>query len=107
MRVLVSFDRHHHTYGDVIARAIQGSRPRLEVSVVPSEELAVEVYHLRPDLVISDRPKDPGGIAAWVELPTAPDPVSKICVGGRCRRSRNPSLDELLAVVDEAEILSG
>lgn len=102
MRILVSFDKHHHAYGDAIARAIKHTRPRLDVSVARSEAFAVEVSRLRPDVVISDRAKNEGKAAAWVEIPTDPDPVSRICVGGRCRRSRNPSFDELLAVVDEA-----
>lgn len=102
MRVLVSFDKRHHAYGDAIARAIEYTRPRLEVSVTGSETLASEVSRLRPDVVISDRPKGAGSAAAWVEVPTDPGPVSRICVGGRCRRSRNPSFAELLSVVDEA-----
>ncbi len=107
MRVLVSFDRNHHAYGDAIARAIEDYRPHLDVSVARSQSFAVELSRLRPEVVISDKPKAAGKAAAWVELTTDPDPVSRICVGGRCRRSRNPSFDELLAVVDEAEDLSG
>lgn len=107
VRVLVSFDSHHHAYGDAIARAIEDYRPHLDVSVARSQVFAAELSRLRPDVVISDRPKNAGKAAAWVEIPTDPDPVSRICVGGRCRRSRNPSFDELLAIVDEAEGLSG
>lgn len=107
MRVLVSFDRNHHAYGDAIAQAIGYSRPRLDVSVARPQSFTAELSRLCPDVVISDRPKDAGKAAAWVEIPADPDPVSRICVGGRCRRSRNPSFDELLAVVDEAEGLSG
>lgn len=62
---------------------------------------------LRPDVVISDRPKGAGKAAAWVEIPTNLDLVSRICFGDRCRKPRNPSFTELLAVVDEAESLSG
>jgi hypothetical protein len=116
MRVLVSFDERHRAYGDAIARAIGYSRPRLEVSVAEAGAFAGEVSRLRPEVVISDQPKadglrdaggTAGGAAAWVEIPTGPDPVSRICVGGRYRRSPNPSFDELLAVVDEAESLTG
>lgn len=107
MRVLVSFDRNHYAYGDALARAIEYSRPQFDVSVAGSEAFAAELSRLHPEVVISDRPKAAGQAAAWVELTTDPDPVSRICVGGRCRRSRNPSFDELLAIVDEAEGLSG
>ena len=111
MRVLVSFDGQHHAYGDAIARAIEGSRPHLDVSVTGAEGLAAEVSRLRPDVVISDCSKDTGDVSgvapAWVKLPTGPDPVSRICVGSGCRSSRNPSFAELLSVVDEAEGLAG
>lgn len=108
MRVLVSFDEHHRAYGDAIARAIGYSRPRLDVSVAEAGAFAGEVSRLRPEVVISDQPKADGlRDAAWVEIPTGPDPVSRICVGGRWRRLPNPSFDELLAVVDEAESLTG
>ena len=116
MRVFVCFDEHHHAYGDAIARAIGYSRPRLEVSVAEAGAFAGEVSRLRPEVVISDQPEADGltdavctadGAAAWVEIPTGSDPVSGICVAGRCRRSPNPSFDELLAVVDEAESLTG
>ena len=94
-------------HGDAIARALECYRPHLYVSVAGSQALAAEVSRLGPDLVISDRPKGVGGAAAWVEIPTDPDPVSRICIGGRCRRAPNPSFDVLLAVVDEAEGLTG
>lgn len=105
MRILVAFDRDHHVYGDAIAQAIEACRPQLDVSVAGSQSLAAELSRTHPDVVISDRPKVGGGVTSWVELPTDPDPVSRICIGGRCRRSRNPSFTELLAVVDEAESL--
>lgn len=111
VRVLVSFDGRHHAYGDAITRAIEDYRPHLDVSVAGTGGFAAEASRLRPDLVISDRSKDAGVargvVPAWVELPTGPDPVSRICVGGRFRRSRNPSFAELLSVVDEAEGLTG
>ena len=115
MLILVSFDEHHRVYGDAIARAIGHLRPGLEVSVAEAGAFVGEVSRLRPEVVISDQPKaygptvaggTAGGAAAWVEIPTGPDPVSRICVAGRCRRSPNPSFDELLAVVDEAESLT-
>lgn len=88
MRVLVSFDRYHRAYGDAIAWAIGYLRPRLEVSVAEAGALAGEVSRLRPEVVISDQPKadcarGAGCAAAWVEIPTGPEPVSRICVGAR------------------------
>ncbi|SMC01830.1 conserved hypothetical protein [Rubrobacter radiotolerans DSM 5868] len=107
MRVLVSFNRHHYAYGDAIARAIGCCRPHLEVSVAGSEGLDAAVSRVRPDVVISDRPKSAfAASAAWVEVPPRPDVVARICVGGRSRTSRNPSLSEMLSVVDEAESIS-
>lgn len=106
MQILVSFDRDHHAYGDTIAQAIASLRPSFDVSVAGSEALGAEFSRLSPDMVISDQPKRARSPAAWVQIPSSGDPVSRICVGGRCRSSPDLSLFELLAVVDEAEDLS-
>ena len=42
---------------------------------------------------------------AWVELSVDPTRPSKICVGGRYSESTNPTLEVLLAVIDEVEEL--
>jgi hypothetical protein len=58
-------------------------------------------------LVISTHPNsvDPGGRPAWVELSLETFEPAKVCVGGRYSERTNPTLDVLLAVIDEVEEL--
>ena len=56
-------------YRTIIGNALQGLRPRVEVVVVESDALLVEVACLRPGLVISEfsRPSGSSEIA-WIEF---------------------------------------
>ncbi len=108
MRVLMSVERRHRTYGEAIAEAIGALRPRLRVSVVVPENFEEELTRLRPEVVVCDRP-DPVGpddTLAWVEFFVDPDRPSEVRVGGRRREIMNRSFIELLAVVDEAWTLA-
>ncbi len=104
MRVLMSVERRHRTYGEAIAEAIGALRPRLQVTVVTPESFEEELTRLGPEVVVSDRPDPvgPDGALAWVEFFANTDRPSKVRVGGRRREIVNPSFIELLAVVDEA-----
>lgn len=109
MQILISYDNSHHTYGDVIGSAIGMLRPNDEVALAPLEALRVEMRRLDPHLVISSQPKPANSKCGltWVELSPDPDQVSRICVNGRMWESSNPSLEELLAVIDETEMVAG
>jgi hypothetical protein len=91
----------------VISSAIRVLRPHTEVETATLEALAEAVERFDPELVICSRPNtvDPGGRMAWVELSFDPTRPSKICVGGRYSESTNPTLEVLLAVIDEVEEL--
>ncbi len=108
MRVLMSVERRHRTYGEAIAEAIGALRPRLQVSVVTPESFEEELTRLRPEVVVCDRPDPAGSDAAlaWVEFFADDDRPSDVRVGGHRREIVNPSFIELLAVVDEAWMLA-
>ena len=91
MRAQVSSSGSRYSYDEVVARVVQYLRPSLDVPVAGARVFADEGSRLR----------------ACARIPTDVDPASGIYVGGRCRSSPNPSLDELLAVVDETAALSG
>jgi hypothetical protein len=107
IRVLVAFEEVYRTYQGVISSAIRVLRPRSEVETATMEALVEAVERFDPELVICSRPNtvDPGGRVAWVELSVDPTRPSKICVGGRYSESTNPTLEVLLAVIDEVEEL--
>jgi len=109
MRVLIAYEDSHRSYGEALAGAVLGMRPHAEVSLVQACELRGEVGRLDPHLVVSGKPNtvDPEGRAAWGTLSDEPDEPSEVCVGGRRRGLKNPGIEELLAVFDEAEALVG
>ena len=89
----------------MIAAAIRVLRPHAEVEIATLEALGKEMERFDPALVIWSRHTtiDPGGRIAWVELSIESTRASKICVGGRYSESTNPTLEVLLAVIDEVE----
>lgn len=62
-----------------------------------------------PHLIITDRPGEEIGVggAARLEISTDPRKPSRFSVENRLREVSNPSLDEILALVDEVARLVG
>jgi hypothetical protein len=110
MRILVAFEDDYRAYADALAKAIRAARPHLDVAMVGLEPLLTEVARLDPHLVICSSPNPAAeqqeeGKLAWVELSVDPHRPSRFCVSGRRWESLNPSLEELLGVVEETEQL--
>ena len=105
----MAFEDLYRSYQGVIAAAIRVLRPRTEVQTTTLDELSEEVRRSDPDLVICSRPNtvDPDGRLAWVELSIDPTRPTRVCVGGRYSESSNPTLEVLLAAIDEVEELVG
>lgn len=110
MRVLMAVEDEHHAYLDAIAGAIQAQRPHLDLAVAGLGALEKESSRRVSQMVIcSQLPSTvPRNWLAWVELSLDPGQPSKMCVGQRCSKMCNPTLDDLISVVDEAEeMMSG
>lgn len=107
MRILVSLEPAYLAYQGVLAASIRILRPHAEVETAALDALGEVVERFDPELVICSRPNtvDPGGRIAWVELSTEPTRPSKVCLGGRYSELRNPTLEVLLAVLDEVDQL--
>ncbi len=108
-RVLVGFEERYRIYRDSIARTLRNARAHIDVAVCERGVLEAEVASFDPHLVICNPPilmKLVENRLAWVELSPHPEGTWVICVGGRCWESLNPSLSELLSVIDETEELA-
>ena len=115
MRILVAFEYDYHTYADVLAKAIRAARPHLNVvATVGLEVFQAGMELLDPHLLIcsSSFPAPPKQqqeegtlLLTWVQLSVDPHLPSKFCVSGRRWESSNPSLEELLDVIEETERL--
>ena len=101
----MAFEQIYRSYQGVIAAAIRVLRPHAEVETATLEALGEEMERFDPELVICSRPSTaaPGGTIAWVEISIESSRPSKICVDGRYSESTNPTLEVLLAVIDEVD----
>ena len=109
MRILLSFEKNYHVYGQAMAAAIQQFRPDVEVAVVDGVDLEEEVERFDPQLVIYSPPipehRVVDRLLARIELSPEPNQPSRFRVGERRWESTNPTLGEILPVVDETKRL--
>ena len=107
-RILIAIEDEYRAYREVIAAGIEALRPGVEVTSVGLDLLEGELARLDPQVVVCSGPEptEKGGRHAWVELPLDPIRPMKIRRGERHSESSDPTLQGLLAVVDEAEQLS-
>ena len=105
MRILVSFEPAYLAYQGVIAASIRILRPHAEVETTALDALGEEIERFDPALIICSRPNtvEPGAMIAWIELSIDSTRPNMVCVGGRYSELTNPTLEVLLAVIDEVE----
>ena len=84
---------------------MRSARPYLEVAVGDLGILRTEVAYFDPHLVITSQPcpTNHNGRLSWIQLSVNPNQPSLMCVDGNQWESLNPSLEELLEVIDETE----
>ncbi len=101
----MAIEDEYRAYREVLAAGIVTLRPGTEVTAAGIDRLEEELECLDPEVVICSRPEPTGSgvTVAWVELPLNPTRRAKISLGGRRFESTNPTLDTLLAIIDEAE----
>src|SRR4051812_23093145 len=108
MRVLLSFEEEYRVYMEAMADAIRVFRPNVEVAIADAGELEAKVERLNPQLLISS-PLLPNNSVdtqlARIELSPDPEQPSRFRVGERRWESTNPTLGEILPVVDDTKKL--
>jgi hypothetical protein len=99
----VSFEDNYHVYREMIAAVLRALRPETEVKSTTLEELKGELERFHPEVVICTGHKEveAGGGLAWIELSMDPTMPTKISVGGRHFERTNPTVEELLEIIDE------
>ncbi len=108
MKVLVALEDEYRTYMEAMAAAIREFRPDIEVVAITggSEDLEAGVTRLDPQLVICNPPvpENPvGERLALIELSPDSARATHFRVGERRWQSMNPTLGEILSVVDETK----
>jgi hypothetical protein len=105
IRILVALEDDYRVYRETIAAGLRILRPRAETKSVRLEALEEEIERFEPQVIISSghTAVHSGGRLAWIELSLDPTSATKICVRGRRFERTNPSLEELLELLDEVE----
>jgi hypothetical protein len=108
MKVLLALEAEYRTYMEAMAAAIREFRPDMEVVAISRglENLESETIRLEPQLVICSPPVPENPVATRLGLivisPDNSQPTN-FKVGERDWQSANPTLGEILSVVDETK----
>jgi hypothetical protein len=107
MRLLIAHEDSHSLYSEAMERAIRNRRPHLEIKITRASELEAEFERFAPHMVLCERRNlaQPGGAGAWVKNSYEPSEPSEVCLDGRRWDLDNPTINELLAIIDETEEL--
>jgi hypothetical protein len=94
-------------YREALALSVQEHRPDLEVRIAPPEEAGPEVRSFDPHLLVRNDndgldPEDLENLLCWIEIIYSDHMDARISVAGQVVKVGNISMDDLLAVVDEA-----
>ncbi|QIN81343.1 hypothetical protein GBA63_00930 [Rubrobacter tropicus] len=100
LRVLISFTPEYAAYGEAFFLGLLGSRPKAHTRLVPFREAGEAVERFQPHLVISDGAVAAPG-AAKARIASEPTEPSTMRLGGVVRTVVNPSVEDLLAFVEE------
>jgi hypothetical protein len=91
LRVLVALEDDYRAYREMLATVLRVLRPHSEV---------------HPQVVICGGHEDvePDDRAAWIEVSLDPTQPTKINVGRRSLELTDPTVEELLSVIDELRV---
>jgi hypothetical protein len=109
VRVLVTVEPR--MYREAIVLAVQRNRPEAEVMLVPEEVMDGQVKDFAPHVVVrndSDRamPEELlGSVVCRMEVLYTDGMAARVSVGGSSYTIEDASVEDLLALVDEAEDL--
>jgi hypothetical protein len=107
MRVLLAFEDEYRAYMEAMAVALRTFRSNVEVALTDGRNLDAEVARFDPQLLISSPPVPENPVdeevVARIELSPEPTQASRFRVGERRWETTNPTLGEILPVVEEAK----
>jgi hypothetical protein len=108
MKVLLALEEEYRTYMEAMAAALREFRPNLVVVAISggSEALEAETERVDPQLVICSPPVPENPVderLALIELSPDSARPTNFRVGERRWQSENPTLGEILSVVDETK----
>jgi hypothetical protein len=104
VRILIAIEDEHRVYREAIGQFIKMTRPGFEVRVVKLSGLHAELRRFGPQVVVHAGPPTPipDLLPCWVELALEPTRPTVVRSGSIRQEVLNPSLSDLLAMIEEA-----
>jgi hypothetical protein len=102
----LAFEENYRSYRGVIAAAIRVLRPHVEVAITDPEGLEREVARLRPQLIVSSRPKTTLRLPtmAWIKVASdKPTQPSEVWLGQDRWETAGPVMKTITQTVDSIE----
>ncbi len=108
IKIIIAFEQEFRAYQGTLAAAVRILRPDTDVVTAKPEKISGVAKRFGPDLVIGSRCKneDMEGVPAWIELSLNPAQMTKVNVDGEYSEVANPTLDKLLAIIEEVAQLT-
>ena len=96
-------------YRQAVALAVLRYRPDAEVLIASPEDLDRQAKSFAPHAVVRNDDGEelgvPEGVVCWVGVMITDSMNARISVGGRVTDAHDVTVEELLAALDEAEVL--
>jgi hypothetical protein len=108
VKIMVLFEDEYRAYRGALAATIRILRPNSEVVTAEPGKIGGVVERFGPDIVIGSRfeDEDLDGVRAWIKFSLDPTQSTKVRVRGEYSEMINPTLDKLLAIIDDVEPLT-
>ena len=99
----MAFEDNYRAYRETMATCLQIRRPDVEVDTVESGNLEEKLEEFAPQVVICSGHKaiHSDDEFAWIALSLDLNMPAKIKAGGRSWKKDNPTLEYILALIDE------
>jgi hypothetical protein len=104
VRVLVAIEDRHRLYREAIGRFLKMKRPGFEVRLARTRGLHSELRRFGPQVVLYAGPPTPVPdlLPCWVEISLDPNRPTVLRTGRIRREVLNPSLSDLLEMIEVA-----
>jgi stage V sporulation protein SpoVS len=108
IKIIVAFENEFRAYQGTLAATIGILRPDAEVMTAEPEKLKAVAKRFEPDIVIGSQFKyeDLLGVPAWIQLSLDPAHSTKVSMDGHYSEISNPTLDKLLAIIEQVAQLT-
>jgi len=108
IKIIVAFEKDFRAYQSTLVATFGILRPDAKVVTAEPEKLRAVAKRFEPDIVIGGQFKyeDLLGVPAWIQLSLDSAHSTKVRMDGHYSEISNPTLDKLLAIIEQVAQLT-